>query len=113
MKLIMTVIGLLISGLISAKTLDTPHYKIIINCQNSKIEHCDKASYEETNKETGATLNLAGKQISKACEGASNCNSLGYEFTNGNVIYYISENGQLQVIDGGKVLLDESGTWID
>lgn len=39
------------------------------------------------------------------------CHSLGYEFTNGNTSYFISEDGHLKVTDGSKVLVDEVGEW--
>ncbi|MBA3537353.1 MAG: hypothetical protein H0T84_12225 [Tatlockia sp.] len=116
MKLLIAAIGLLGSGLAAAKSLDTPHYKITISCLNSSQNevNCSKASYQEINKETGAKVNLMGVQVMAKCPDKSTaCHSLGYEFSNGNLTYLISENGQLQVLEGAKVLVDEAGTWID
>jgi hypothetical protein len=116
MKLLIATIALLSSGLIAAKSLDTPHYKITISCQNPTQNEvgCSKASYQEINKETGAKVNLMGTQVMEKCaDKTTPCHSLGYEFSNGNLTYLISENGQLQVLNGAKVLVDEAGTWVD
>ncbi|CDZ75969.1 hypothetical protein BN59_00232 [Legionella massiliensis] len=113
MKAPIMVIALLCSGLATAQTLDTQHFTIAINCQSPEYEvGCDKASYQGTNKATGGTINLMGRQIMQMCaDGVTPCHSLGYQFTNGKIIYFVSEDGHLLVTDGAKVLVDESGTW--
>lgn len=100
-------------AILLAQILDTPHFKIVINCQSSESPvGCDKVSYEGTNKATGGTISLIGTQLMKECaDGVTSCQSLGYEFTNGTTTYFISEDGHLQVIEGAKVLVDEIGTW--
>lgn len=114
MRFIIATIAVLSSGLLLAKTLDTLHYKISIQCEVQSEGGCSKVSYQETNKETGEKVNLTGTQVLEKCpDKATPCHSLGYEFSNGNLTYLISENGQLQVLDGAKVLVDEAGTWTD
>ncbi len=77
-------------------------------------EQCSKLVYEETNKDTGAKTKINGTQVLQKCpDKAAPCHSLGYEFSNGNLTYLISESGQLQVLEGAKVLVDETGTWAD
>jgi hypothetical protein len=113
MKNLLCMLGLLISGSLMAQTLSTPHYNIVITCQGPEYEvGCSKVSYQGTNKKTGSTIKLEGKQIMKMCaDGVTPCHSLGYQFTNGTVVYIVSEEGQLRIKDGSKVLLDESGKW--
>jgi hypothetical protein len=115
MKRLFCVFGLLISGSLTAQTLTTPHYKIVITCQGPEYEvGCSKAIYQGTNIKTGSTIKLEGKQIMKMCaDGVTPCHSLGYKFTNGKVVYIVSEGGQLTINDGSKVLLEESGQWAD
>jgi hypothetical protein len=114
MKII--IIGLLSSlvcGSVMARTLDTAHFRVVINCLDAKSEAgCERASYDGTNKEKKATIHLVGRQLMQMCaDKVTPCHSLGYEFTNGNTTYLISEDGHLKVMDGSKVLVDEVGEW--
>ncbi|KTC88004.1 MULTISPECIES: hypothetical protein [Legionella] len=111
--IIMGLLSSLVWGSAVARTLDTAHFRILINCLDSKSEAgCERASYDGTNKEKKATIHLVGRQLMQMCaDKVTPCHSLGYEFTNGNTIYFISEDGHLKVTDGSKVLVDEVGEW--
>lgn len=114
MKII--IIGLLsslICGTAVARTLDTAHFRVVINCLDSKSEAgCERVSYVGTNKEKKVTIHLIGRRLMQMCaDKVTPCHSLGYEFSNGNTTYFISEDGHLKVTDGSKVLVDEVGEW--
>ena len=72
MKITIIALACLLPGLVSARTLDTSHFKIKIACQNTEYEvGCDKASYEGTNKDTGEKIKLMGKQLMESCADGS------------------------------------------
>jgi len=107
--------GCVFSSWAMAQTLDTPHFTITITCQTEEYEvGCSSVSYDGISKKTGEEMQLQGKQIMQMCaDGVTPCHSLGYEFMNGNIRYFVSESGQLMVNQGDKVILNEAGTWTD
>ncbi|KTD31563.1 MULTISPECIES: hypothetical protein [Legionella] len=113
MKRLIGFLSFFFTTLAMAATLDTDHYRIVITCLSQDHEvGCERVSYEGTNKETGSTIRLIGKQIMQMCaDKTTPCHSLGYEFSNGNTYYFVSEDGQLKVIDGSKILINEHGEW--
>lgn len=113
MKRVIAVLSLIISELTMARTLDTEHYRIVVSCLSPKLEiGCERVSYQGVNKETGSITSLFGRQIVQACpDKVSSCYSLGYEFADGQSLYHISEDGQLRVTNGSKVVIDEYGHW--
>ncbi|MBW4582384.1 MAG: hypothetical protein KME42_22680 [Tildeniella nuda ZEHNDER 1965/U140] len=110
---ILTLVLTLLPGLAIAETLDTPNFKVEITTQCQEgVVGCDKVIYQGTNKRTGKSLKLSGKQIMSLCaDGVTPCHSLGYEFRNGRYVYIVSEDGRLSVSEDKKVIVNELGTW--
>ncbi|ARG96363.1 hypothetical protein [Legionella micdadei] len=113
MKQLIGLMGLLLTTSTMAAILDTDHYRVVITCLSQDHEvGCERVSYEGTNKDTGATIRLVGRQVMQPCaDKTTPCHSLGYEFSNGSTYYFVSEDGHLKVIDGSKVLINEYGEW--
>lgn len=96
-----------------SETLNTKNFKvkIITNCAEG-IVGCDRITYQGTDKTTGKSIKLSGKQIMRMCaDGVTPCQSLGYEFVNGDYTYFVSEDGRLSVYQGKKLILNEAGKW--
>jgi hypothetical protein len=116
-----TTLGILIWTVVTclsanAQTLETTNFKvkITINCAEGEVG-CDRVTYRGTDKNTGKSIRLSGKQIMRICaDGVTPCQSLGYEFKNGKngeYTYFVSENGRLLVYRGKKLILNEAGKW--
>jgi hypothetical protein len=84
-----------------------------IGCNRVKgIVGCDRVTDQGTDKNTGKSLKLSGRQIMSMCaDGVTPCQSLGYEFANCDCIYFVSEDGRLSVYQGKKLILNEAGGW--
>jgi hypothetical protein len=93
--------------------LDTPSFKITveIRCPEGEVT-CADVKYVGVNKKTGESITLIGKTAHKmAADGETPGRFLGYVFKKGDVTYFLSEEGELRVSEGDKVLLQEKGTW--
>ena len=93
-------------------TLDTPSFKIKIDirCEEGEVT-CDDVGYVGKNKKTGETLELTGKTAHHMDGEGTPTRFLGYIFKNNDVTYFLSEEGELRVTRGEKILLKEKGTW--
>jgi len=93
-------------------TLDTPSFKIKIDvrCEEGEVT-CDDVGYVGKNKKTGETLELTGKTAHHMDADGTPTRFLGYIFKNEGVTYFLSEEGELRVTRGEKVLLKEKGIW--
>lgn len=103
----------IVAGQAGAATLTTPSFVIEIteNCGEGNIG-CDNVSYVGTSKKSGNRIQLRGKTVHALCaDGVTPCRFLGYEFKRGAVFYSVSEEGQLTVTQGKKILVQESGSW--
>ena len=106
-------IVLLSTTVARADTLKTRSFKVEIkrNCPEGNVS-CNNVSYKGTDLRTGKSLRLTGKTMNALCaDGVTPCRFLGYQFQNGNYRYIVSEAGTLQVYQGKKPLLQETGTW--
>ena len=92
--------------------LDTPSFKITVDvrCPEGEVT-CDDVGYVGKNKKTGETLELTGKTAHHMDGEGTPTRFLGYIFKNNDVTYFLSEEGELRVTRGEKVLLKEKGTW--
>lgn len=99
--------------------LTTPSYVVNIRvlCEEGVVV-CNDVEYEGIKKQTGARIQLKGEDWIRYCEsdqgdGPSKtpCQHLGYKFKNGNTIYYVGEDGDLEIFRGKKRLLHEKGEW--
>lgn len=97
-----------------ADTLRTKDFRVTItnNCPEGNVT-CKDVTYYGTNLKTGASIQLTGKTIHTLCaDRVTPCRFLGYEFSNGNYRYVVTENGRLQVYQGRKLVLDQKGNWV-
>ena len=44
-------------------------------------------------------------------DGVTPCHHLGYKFHNGEYIYFVADQGSLEISRNGKVILHEEGSW--
>ncbi|MEH2295952.1 hypothetical protein [Nostoc sp.] len=99
------------SGVTLAETLKTKSFNIKItrNCSEGSVT-CDHVTYYGRNLKTGSSIRLTGKTIHRTCaDGVTPCRFLGYEFRNQQYLYRVTEDGRLQVYQGGKLILEEQG----
>ena len=100
-------------GQACADTLTTPSFvvDIQVRCEEGAIS-CDDVLYTGTSKKTGNSIKLRGKTLHTLCaDGVTPCRFLGYEFRKGGVYYRVLEDGSLLVMQGKKVLVEETGKW--
>ena len=96
-----------------AEILDTPSFiiHIKVNCEEGNVT-CEKVTYVGTSKKTGKSIALNGKTLhSKCADGVTPCGFQGYEFKKRTMLYQVLEGGELVVMHGDKVLVQEHGTW--
>lgn len=98
----------------NAQTLLTDTYEVFVqdNCEEGNVS-CDDVTYISKDKKTGNAIELKGSSLHTICaDGKTPCRFLGYVFENNDLIYYVYEDGLLEVIDTeDKVLLREKGEW--
>jgi len=98
----------------SADTLETPSYKITIQGCDEYVVSCDTVKYVGVSRKNGKSIKLTGRTVhTTGADGVTPSHFLGYEFKNGNTTYFVSDDGDLQVTSGSKVLIEEHGTWKD
>lgn len=94
--------------------LDTPNYRIQITheCAEGQVI-CERYQYFGISKRSGLSLQLEGKSWHRLCaDGVNPCHFMGYQFANGDSIYYFTQAGDLAVINNdGAVLVSEQGRW--
>ncbi len=103
---------LLWSQAANAESLRTNNFQIKItrNCEEGNVS-CKNVKYYGKDLRTGASISLKGKTIHSLCaDGVSPCRFLGYEFRNGKFLYRVTADGNLQVFNGRKLILQEKGT---
>jgi hypothetical protein len=97
-----------------AAELKTPNFNITVTslCEEGNVS-CDKITYVGVNRKTGASIKLKGRTHHTTCaDGTTPCKFLGYVFNNGNIQYFVSEDGYLLVTrNNHEVLLREKGKW--
>ncbi len=104
-----------IYDVVSIQKSRTENFQITIrsSCIEGSVT-CDHVSYEGINVNTGDRIQLAGKIIYTICaDGLTPCRFLGYQFSNGDYVYVVKNDGSLLVYRGEKLILTEEGTWQD
>jgi hypothetical protein len=94
-------------------TLETPSYKITIEsrCPEGYVT-CDDVKYVGVSKKTGKSITLIGKTVhAVGADGVTPAHFLGYEFKNGSTTYFVSDDGEISVKQGQKILVQETGVW--
>ena len=102
-----------IPEVVKAATLETENFKIYITprCAEGTVG-CNNVAYQGTDKRTGKSLRLTGKQLMSMCaDGKTPCRALGYEFKNGAYVYQVTEEGRLIIYRGKRVTTNEAGKW--
>jgi hypothetical protein len=95
------------------RVLLTPGFRVEVerHCPEGTIV-CDRVRYLGQDRRSGASLRLTGSTNHRLCaDGLTPCQFLGYRFRNGSVVYEVSDDGRLRVLQGGQLLLEEQGTW--
>ncbi len=101
--------------------LRTASYVVTIRtlCEEGVVA-CDEVEYTGVNRRTGKSIHLKGRDWIRYCPddqgdgpGKTPCQHLGYEFRNGDVTYYVGDDGMLEVVKGERVLVEEHGRWDD
>lgn len=91
--------------------LETPTYTITITGCEEYVVSCDDVKFVCVNKKTGKSISLTGcTDHSLGADGAPG-HFLGYYFTNRDMTYFVSDDGEFSIERKGKTLLDEQGTW--
>lgn len=106
-------IPLLLSQVALADTLRTKDYRVTItnNCPEGEVT-CNNVSYYGVNVNTNASIQLQGRTVHTPCaDGVTPCRFVGYEFSNGNYRYLVTQEGSLQVYKNGKIVLSQRGNW--
>jgi hypothetical protein len=94
-------------------TLTTPSYKITIeeHCPEYNMT-CDDVIYVGVSRKSGKSITLTGRTVhATGADGVTPTHFLGYEFKSGKTTYFVGEDGELQVTEDSKVLVEEHGTW--
>lgn len=97
----------------AASKLTTPSFEVTIEtrCAEGVVE-CATVRYTGVNRKTGKSITLNGRDLHTRCaDGVTPCRFLGYQFRNGRLVYQVWEHGVLEVLDGNRVLVRETGTW--
>jgi hypothetical protein len=94
---------------------DNYHVTITDHCGEGSVT-CNHVTYLGVNRKSGNPIQLTGATMHTMCaDGKTPCRFLGYQFKNGDVTYYVMEEGVLRVVKGSKhkekVLLEEQGEW--
>lgn len=106
-------IPLVLSQAALADTLRTKDFRVTItnNCPEGEVA-CNNVTYHGVNVNTNASLQLQGRTVHTSCaDGVTPCRFVGYEFSNGNYRYLVTEEGRLQVYQNGKIVLNQIGNW--
>jgi len=106
-------LAILAAAPLQASTLDTRSYSVEITplC-GERVTDCEQFAYAGTNRRNGVRLDMVGKPGQRPCPASTApCDPLGWEFHDGNVSYFVGQDGWLTVTDGRKTVLREHGTW--
>ncbi len=100
------------SQLAQAEVLNTPNFTITITskCAEGSVT-CNNVSYVGVSKKSGQNISLKGKTLHTKGPDGTPGRFLGYEFKNGAVRYLVTEEGNLTVSQGEKILVQETGKW--
>lgn len=112
-RILLLTMSFLFAGQASAGTLTTPSFviQIKVNCAEGNVT-CDNVTYVGTSRKSGKSITLRGKTKHSICaDGVTPSQFQGYEFKNGATYYRVLEDGNLLVMHGKKVLLEEKGVW--
>jgi hypothetical protein len=99
--------------------LTTKSWNITIaaNCKEGVVD-CDDIDYLAVNRKSGKKVRLKGKDLFHYCPGDEGdgpgktpCRHLGFEFRKGAALYRVWDDGNLEVRQGSRLLLQEKGEW--
>ena len=93
--------------------LDTPSFRIEIEhaCEEGCVS-CDRIQYRGTSKKAQRSIALIGSTVHTfGADGQTPARFLGYRFVSGSTIYFVGEDGQIEVAQRAKVLVSELGVW--
>ncbi len=104
-----------LAGPAHTASLFTPHFTItIVEHCGEGVVGCDDVTYVGISKATGKSITGKGTSLMHMCpDGITPCRHLGYQWRHGNVVYTVTDEGDLLVKKGAKVLVKEHGEWRD
>jgi len=96
-----------------AATLETRSYSVEITPMcGERVTDCEQFAYAGTHNRNGSRLNMVGKPGMRSCPpGNTPCDPVGWQFYDGNVSYFVGQDGWLIVTQGNKTVLRERGAW--
>lgn len=110
----MMLLALMASFPALAETLVTPNYVVTIerHCAEGNVT-CDDVTYTGESRKSGNSITLTGTTRHTLCaDGVTPCRFLGYQFENGDVTYFVTETGKLEVVrNETEILVSEEGHW--
>ena len=94
------------------EVLITPSFTVtIVGCAEGNVS-CDNVKYTGVSRKTGAAIRLTGKTLhTMGADGVTPSRFIGYQFRNGKTVYIVTDDGQLQVRQGQKLVFSEKGQW--
>ena len=98
-----------------SRTLVTPSFVVVIIHNDPEgVVSSDNITYVGVSRKTGNTVKIKGRTLHRMdADGVTPNKFLGYEFENNKISYFVSDRGTLEVTAGEKVLLEETGEWLD
>jgi len=113
MRIVALLMVLTNAALANDGVFETRNFRILIEvlCPEGDVS-CDNVRYVGTSKKTGNSITLRGETAhTLGRDGVTPSRFLGYRFMNGDVRYFVSTDGFLEVTKGDKVLVHEQGEW--
>lgn len=85
--------------------------KLQSHCTEGNVT-CDDVSYWGKSRKSGKSIKLQGRTKHSMCaDGVTPCAFQGYEFRNRGTYFRVLQGGELLVMQGDKVLVEEKGEW--
>lgn len=95
------------------EVLETPHYVISVehHCPEGCVSCADDVTYVGKNKKTGKSIRLKGGTAHSHSADGTPAQFWGYSFKNGSTVYFVGQEGYIEVKAGDKLLVYEKGEW--
>jgi hypothetical protein len=93
--------------------LETPSFRIEIehSCEEGCVS-CDRIWFRGASKNSQLSITLTGSTVHSAeAAGKTPARFLGYRFVNGSTVYFVGDEGRLEITRGETLMLLEHGAW--
>ena len=93
-------------------TLDTKSFTVkITEVRQKDVSNCLSVSYDGVDKTYHRGIVIKGEDAYAMGTNGTPDHFIGWTFKNGNVDYFVSDEGELRVVQGTNVLVSEQGKW--